>query len=596
MWCSVRLDTVYLFVVSRSSASSCCSAVCVRVLLCLFSLEMCVFPMHGFGKRVAADPPLSDSTAGKILRPSHNLCAVIFVRVGVLFPRLSSCFQSCQNCAATSTSKQDRRLGGRCCQRLVLFPQSTNPQSPSSLPYTTNVNQSVFIMRVTPIATIVFASMSNPYSVHANHHLRRQHRQADRVLNENDHDRQPLISLTSCTTDNDCRDGYRCGNEDHPDLQITVCEQLDPLPVRSECDEHTDCETGLCHDGVCKIPLDKDCTNNIDCITGRCDNICLIPRKEGETCDEPSDCTSGHCGNEKCVAVCASDKDCSLGLECLHVENVGSFCLDPAGLSSDASANDPMNSKIGGDGSSVFDRDGDGARDNGFDGVSSSAPSVSNAPSFPPSVSSAPSSSPTETGQPSPGPTVPTGSPYPSPSPTELPSMSASPSQMPSLPPSLAPTEEMSMVPSSSPSSSPSELPSSIPSDIPSSFPSSMPSKAPTPVPTPTPCDHIHVELLTEDWVDESTISLLRGNIGLDKRGPFPGKLTRYTFDYCVDPGVCHEVLLEDEHGDGICCQYGNGYFKVYVNGAFVGQSPTGWWSEFHQPINCASNASYIGR
>ena len=239
------------------------------------------------------------------------------------------------------------------------------------------------------------------------------------------------------------------------------------------------------------IPVGGLCTSSTDCVTNRCTNepsgTCEPQEEEGAVCRAPTDCVSGHCFDEKCVASCSSTNDCSLGLECLFVENVGSFCLDPVGLSSDTSANDPLNSKTGGGGSSLFDRDGDGARDNGFDGVPSSAPSVSNSPSSQPSVSFFPSTSPTETGQSSPGPTVPTGSPYPSPGPSKTPSMSVLPTEMPSTPPSMAPTEEASMVPSKSPSSSPSQLPSFIPSDIPSSFPSSMPSKAPTPLPTPGP-------------------------------------------------------------------------------------------------------------
>ena len=341
-------------------------------------------------------------------------------------------------------------------------------------------------MKLFGLVVMVLTSMPGLSGVKANnhHHLRRG---GVEVRTEQEPDRRLFISLTSCTTDNDCRDGYHCGNDKHPDLQATVCEKVDPLPVGSECDEHTDCESGLCHDRVCKIPLDKPCEDNVDCITGRCDDTCLLPLEEGDTCNEPSDCFSGHCADEKCVTTCNNNMDCGLGLECLFVENAGSFCLDPAALSSDARANDPLNSKIGGGGLSLFDRDGDGARDNGFDGMSSSPPSISNSQSSQPSVSLVPSSSPTETGQPSPGPTAPTGSPYPSPQPSELPSTSVSPTEMPSLSPSLAPTEEMSMVPSSSPSSSPSGLPSSIPSDIPSSFPSSMPSKAPTPLPTPGP-------------------------------------------------------------------------------------------------------------
>ena len=429
-----------------------------------------------------------------------------------------------------------------CCWVVQFVPTIHRPTNAKQFPYTTNLNQSVSTMKLPSLfLIIVLTIMHDMVAVNAaGKHLRSHH--DDNEVDKQEHDRALVIALTSCTADSDCLDGQRCG-ETHETLQERICEDIPLLTAGSDCTtddqcdtgfcinsvcpkectsnidctgtercaaveatatgertvcvplsptgysctDNTECASGLCHNEVCKIPLYKECTTSDDCITGRCDDTCLLPLGEGDTCDEPSDCFSGHCFDEKCVVSCTSTNECGLGMECLFVENVGSFCLDPVGLSADTSANDPLNSKIGGDGSSLFDRDGDGARDNGFDGVPSVAPSVSNSPSSQPSTSLIPSSSPTETGQPSPGPTVPTGSPYPSPGPSKTPSMSVLPTEMPSTLPSMAPTEEASMVPSSSPSSSPSQLPSSIPSDFPSFFPSSMPSKAPTPVPTPLP-------------------------------------------------------------------------------------------------------------
>ena len=264
-------------------------------------------------------------------------------------------------------------------------------------------------MKLPALFFIIITIMSNLFAVDATGNHLRTHRDHDKV-DKQDSDRTLIISLSRCTDDSHCLDGQRCG-ETHETLQLRICEDIPLLtagsvctaddqcdtgfcingvcpkecmsdidctgtnrcavveatatgeravcvplsPVGYSCKDNTECESGLCHDEVCKIPLYKECTNNDDCVTGRCDDTCLLPLKQGDTCHEPSDCFSGHCLDEKCVVSCTSNNDCGLGLECLFVENVGSFCLDPVGLSSDTGLTDSTNSKTGsGDGSSLF--------------------------------------------------------------------------------------------------------------------------------------------------------------------------------------------------------------------------------------------------
>ena len=77
------------------------------------------------------------------------------------------------------------------------------------------------------------------------------------------------------------------------------------------------------------------------------------------------------------------------------------------------------------------------------------------------------------------------------------------------------------------------------------------------------------------------------GDTELDMHGPFGMGKEEYTFDYWVDPSVCHKVKMEDSWSDGICCGYGDGFFKVYLNGGLVGEAPIGPWSEYEVDINC---------
>ena len=43
-----------------------------------------------------------------------------------------------------------------------------------------------------------------------------------------------------------------------------------------------------------------------------------------------------------------------------------------------------------------------------------------------------------------------------------------------------------------------------------------------------------------------------------------------YNYKYCL-PASCHEFVIEDSYGDGICCSYGSGNYSIKVNGVEVG-------------------------
>jgi len=43
-----------------------------------------------------------------------------------------------------------------------------------------------------------------------------------------------------------------------------------------------------------------------------------------------------------------------------------------------------------------------------------------------------------------------------------------------------------------------------------------------------------------------------------------------YNYNFCL-PASCHEFVIEDSYGDGICCSYGSGSYSIKVNGVEVG-------------------------
>ena len=73
-------------------------------------------------------------------------------------------------------------------------------------------------------------------------------------------DRILVITLTSCTIDQDCPDGQRCG-ETHEILQERICEDIPLLTAGSVCIADEQCDTGFCINGVCP----KECMCTDDC-------------------------------------------------------------------------------------------------------------------------------------------------------------------------------------------------------------------------------------------------------------------------------------------------------------------------------------------
>ena len=67
----------------------------------------------------------------------------------------------------------------------------------------------------------------------------------------------------------------------------------------------------------------------------------------------------------------------------------------------------------------------------------------------------------------------------------------------------------------------------------------------------------------------------------------FADEETVYTFDYCINPGTCAEVGWVSFFELGICCEYGEGYFRVYMNGDLVGEAPEGRFYMFSESFYC---------
>lgn len=72
------------------------------------------------------------------------------------------------------------------------------------------------------------------------------------------------------------------------------------------------------------------------------------------------------------------------------------------------------------------------------------------------------------------------------------------------------------------------------------------------------------LELLTDDYPTETTWELqdLNGLV-IAEGGGYTDILTLYTETFCLDPEACYVFYMYDSFGDGICCSYGEGNYRI---------------------------------
>jgi len=97
--------------------------------------------------------------------------------------------------------------------------------------------------------------------------------------------------------------------------------------------------------------------------------------------------------------------------------------------------------------------------------------------------------------------------------------------------------------------------------------PTFNPTMAPTPQPSPVPCVPVRVDLLTDEYPQETswTITDPFNNIALSGQG-YSIQSRWYFTNGCLNPATTYTVTIHDTAADGICCGYGNGSFYVLLN------------------------------
>jgi len=93
--------------------------------------------------------------------------------------------------------------------------------------------------------------------------------------------------------------------------------------------------------------------------------------------------------------------------------------------------------------------------------------------------------------------------------------------------------------------------------------------------------DEILIEIMPDDYPLEITWALTMSGTSyvVDFGGPLDAYNTLYRYYYCAPSDSCYDFYIFDSEGDGICCDYGTGYYRIYLNGALIdsgGQYLTG--------------------
>ena len=111
-------------------------------------------------------------------------------------------------------------------------------------------------------------------------------------------------STSSTTIPPTCLDGELNGSESDVDCGGDICPTCDD---GEDCNENSDCTSGVCQDGVCQAPTCSDGVTNgvetdVDCGGGTCPAC-----DDGDDCVLPSDCTSGVCEDGTCIPAACND-------------------------------------------------------------------------------------------------------------------------------------------------------------------------------------------------------------------------------------------------------------------------------------------------
>ncbi len=90
--------------------------------------------------------------------------------------------------------------------------------------------------------------------------------------------------------------------------------------------------------------------------------------------------------------------------------------------------------------------------------------------------------------------------------------------------------------------------------------------------PIPCPEDTLMILIRTDNWAEETTWELYEQGGGLVAAdGPLQYGSTLHEWRVCLESAKCYDFIIYDSFGEGICCDYGDGWYELVLNGNVVG-------------------------
>jgi hypothetical protein len=102
--------------------------------------------------------------------------------------------------------------------------------------------------------------------------------------------------------------------------------------------------------------------------------------------------------------------------------------------------------------------------------------------------------------------------------------------------------------------------------------------------PQPCPEDTLEIRIHTDNWPQETSWELYEQGGGLiASEDMLQFGTTLYEWRVCIEATKCYDFTIHDEYGDGICCDYGDGWYELVLNGTVVGYGGQFGYSEVTQ-------------
>jgi len=82
----------------------------------------------------------------------------------------------------------------------------------------------------------------------------------------------------------------------------------------------------------------------------------------------------------------------------------------------------------------------------------------------------------------------------------------------------------------------------------------------------------VHLQFRTDNYASESSWKLFDSNNNQVAQNGSLANATTYDHWWNLNPNECYRFDLYDGYGDGICCAYGNGFFRLRSNGTLMAE------------------------